>query len=99
MTLNINKIIENPYLGQQYGMVIVLSDTLYEKLLEHSIKRTESTQHGFVVNNWQDTLAVSRKIAEALHYDMFNPYASNHDFYISFLSINWQLMKQVKEAF
>jgi putative ABC transport system permease protein len=92
MTLNINKLIENPYLGQQYGPVIVVSDQLYEKLLEHSIEQSERTQHGFVINNWQDTLAVSKKIADAIHYDI---YSSNNSFYISFLSINWQLMKQV----
>lgn len=95
MTLNINKVITNPYLGQQYGLVIVVSDPLYEKLFEHSIETRESTQHGFVVNNWQDTLAVSKKIADAIDYDLSNPYASNNYYYISFLSLNWQLMKQV----
>ncbi|MGJ7921052.1 ABC transporter permease [Neobacillus sp. LXY-4] len=97
-TVTIDRVVTNKYYSDYfYGMVI--DDSLYTNINivqgpDGSANTDEQHRHGFIIKDWQETREVSEKLATLLKYDQDHP-----DYYVGFLSLEWQFMKQLNGIF
>jgi putative ABC transport system permease protein len=97
-TVEINFVKTNKYY-QEYFPITVIQDTLYTKFeqipnSDDSVHQPESHYYGFIIKDWKETQSVSEKLLKSFDY---KPGKSNY--YVSFLSLQWQMMNQLNGIF
>lgn len=96
--VEVQQVITNQYFDS-FRPVYVVADSLYLNLYEknktdENINVSVQHRYGFIIEDWKETLSVSEKLKQQLDYDIKNPV-----FYVSFLSIQWQMINQLNGIF
>lgn len=96
--VEIQKVISNKYY-ESFFPVYVISDSLYSSIAEKSDFEDvtwlrEKHQYGFIIEDWEKTLTVAERLYPLLKFD-----APTQKYHVTFLSQEWQMMKQMNGIF
>ncbi|KEK23055.1 FtsX-like permease family protein [Bacillus gaemokensis] len=95
ISLPVQKNLLIPELQDKYGEIVVVSDAVYNKVLQVQTEvdrvgaLSEYTLYGFIIKNWTETTDVAKKLMTSINADY-----RNTDFSLSSLSLKWLEMKQ-----